>query len=131
MFTPYKNRKLNVNKPVQVYRNLHNGLLSIRQGGVVIGHATHVNLNQVSFKVNEKIRQRVLREKKKYVHAFVLGRVVNFDPCPMPSNDALQVAYNPYKYNSFVYRNTEKPVGYVNPIAVLSLDQNGKMYFQR
>ena len=70
---------------VQVYRNLHNRLLSIQDAktGLVIGHATTVDLKDATFIVREAGRQRVLKEKKKNVHAFVKGTltdVINFKP---------------------------------------------------
>lgn len=63
---------------VSVYRNLHNrhvgysvkhsGKVRSQRGGVHI-----VQLRNASFKVSEAGRQRVLREKKKYVHAYAVG----------------------------------------------------------
>ena len=119
---------------VQVYRNLHNRLLSIQDAktGLVIGHATTVDLKDASFIVREAGRQRVLKEKKKNVHAFVKGTltdVINFKPFKDREVDievsthrittrilrhmrhdvepVTEVRYNPYKAPHFVESDGE------------------------
>jgi hypothetical protein len=97
MITPHKNRTIDRTKPVKVYWNLHRDCYSIQQDGLVVAHADQVELRDVDFKVSETGRQRVLKERRKNVHAFVVGFV----------DDALtrywdvKIVYNPYKYNSF------------------------------
>ena len=68
---------------VDVYRNLHNGMYSIKSReagtrGLVIAHADRVWLDDVKFVVSEAGRARVLREKKKYVHGCVRGTLSSF-----------------------------------------------------
>jgi hypothetical protein len=70
---------------VQVYRNLNNGLISIQDlsTGLVLGHASAIDLQEASFIVREAGRQQVIKEKRKNVHAFVRGKVIdvrNFKP---------------------------------------------------
>ena len=70
---------------VQVYRNLNNGLISIQDlsTGLVLGHASAVDLEEANFIVREAGRQQVIREQRKNVHAFVRGKVIdvrNFKP---------------------------------------------------
>ena len=70
---------------VQVYRNLNNGLISIQDlsTGLVLGHASAIDLQEASFIVREAGRQQVIREQRKNVHAFVRGKVIdvlNFKP---------------------------------------------------
>lgn len=56
-------------------------------------------LLNVRFKVNESGRQRVLREKQKNVHAFVVADRVE----DLATSETLrQVSYNPYKNKSFM-----------------------------
>ena len=103
-YQAYKGRVIERGIPTEVYRNLHNGLLSVRQRGLVVAHVYTIDLSDVTFKVNESGRQRVLREKKKNVHAFVCGHVVGINA---PSGANVQrywrkVAYNPYKMSSFM-----------------------------
>ena len=64
-FKLFKGRTIDTTKAVKVYRNLHNGMYSIMQGGHVVAHAKTLYLSGVSFEVNGKGRQRVLQEKKR------------------------------------------------------------------
>tara|TARA_B100001094_G_scaffold199669_1_gene193758 strand:+ start:839 stop:1111 length:273 start_codon:yes stop_codon:yes gene_type:complete len=53
-------------------------------------------------------RQRVLREGKKNVHAFVRGEATYFSEKDCPTLD--NVGYNPYKYDSFIKLIDKTPV---------------------
>jgi hypothetical protein len=100
-------------KPVEVYRNLHKKCWSVRQRGKVKLHTDYICLQDAEFKVSQKGRERVLREQRKNVHAFIKGFIV--DPKVINKIDDsasarwVDVTYNPYKYNSFVTA-TEKPI---------------------
>lgn len=66
---------------VRVYYNLHRHLWSVQgyvkgRGWRIIGHASELLLDNVVFKVSEKGRQRVIREKRKNVHAYAIGDLV-------------------------------------------------------
>ena len=69
----------------RVYFNLHKKLLSIQAkvngSWKVIRHVNEIMLADVKFKVYEKGRQRVLNEKRKNVHAFIVGNLVETLPC--------------------------------------------------
>lgn len=87
-----------------VYFNLHKKLWSIRsvETGRVVSHAKTVVLTDVTPKVSEKGRERVLREKRKNVHAGLLGTVGAVLPqdrlvIPKP------ITYDPYKTPHFTY----------------------------
>lgn len=58
---------------IRVAKNLHKKQYSLRQGSKVVGYATHLTLRNCTFEVNEKTRQRVIRNRQKEVHAFVVG----------------------------------------------------------
>lgn len=65
---------------VKVYRNLHRNCYSVvcmesghPMKGRVIAHVSDLMLAQAEFRVSEAGRQRVLREKRKNVHAYVIG----------------------------------------------------------
>lgn len=95
---------------VFVYFNLHKRLFSVKalegaNKGRVIAHVDNVSLSDVTFKVSQAGRQRVLREQRKNVHAGVVGTLV-----PMLCGTGLQVTYNPYKYDTFVCKDTELPI---------------------
>ena len=113
---------LEVGTPVRVYRNLHNGKLSVqvRQDGKwkVHTHVDDIALDDPQFKVSQKGRERVLREKSKNVHAFVLGNVADhssFDP-----ESARQVTYNPYKMEHFSTKHDGQPIFSANHARVQS-----------
>jgi hypothetical protein len=76
MLKSYKGRALpKQGQWVEVYYNLHNGLFSVKDyhTGLVLAHGEHIHIYNPEFKVSESGRQRVLREGKKNVHAYVKG----------------------------------------------------------
>ena len=107
---------------VFVYFNLHKKCFSIKalegdRKGKVIAHSDTVVLEGCKLMVSEAGRQRVLREKRKNVHAGVSGTWIHY--CTNRADNAFdflsmvgkQVTYNPYKYASFVVKATEQPIG--------------------
>lgn len=103
-------------KRVEVYYNLHKHVLSVRQRGRVIMHTPTIELENVVFSVQPAGRNKVLKQKRKNVHAFVRGELLNSDSKRIEksltgnSDDWRLVTYNPYKYESFVYSDNEKPI---------------------
>ena len=95
---------IDVDRPVQVYKNLHTGTWSVRQDGVVKVHTDYITLKNVKFKVGQKGRERVLREKAKNVHAFVQGYLCSVYDLNnnVPDFGMHSITYNPYLYDSFV-----------------------------
>jgi hypothetical protein len=67
----------------------------------VIAHSPEVNLVNVEFRVSEAGRQRVLREKRKNVHAVCVGDWVDHRVAVTS-----QAGYNPYKGPYFTDRDT-------------------------
>jgi hypothetical protein len=101
---------------VYVYYNLHKKLWSIKaleddRKGLVIAHRKHVVLTKVTPKVSQKGRERVLREKKKNVHAGLVGEW-NDKKLILGLYNADEITYNPYKYNSFVFKEDESKFEY-------------------
>ena len=101
-------------KKVMVYYNLHKHTFSVTYDSKVIMHADYVKLGNVEFRVRKGGKEKVRSEKSKNVHAFVIGTLLEYCeyPCdyiPNPPSDKI-VTYNPYKYDSFVYKNSEEPV---------------------
>lgn len=123
---------------VFVYFNLHKKVWSIKalegeNKGKVIAHAEVIVLKNCELKVSESGRQRVIREKKKYVHAGVVGNIVSIDSKCLLKNkkmsDANLVTYNPYKYSSFVNKQTEKPVYESNNVLMIAKKNEGAKVF--
>jgi len=96
-----------------VYWNLHKNIFSIQSRekenyGKVVAHKDSVVVGLPKFVVRQAGREKVLKDKSKNVHAFVVGNVepdmfFNLGPGRL-------VTYNPYKYNSFVMADTKEPI---------------------
>lgn len=112
---------------VFVYFNLHKKVWSVKalsgpHRGKVVAHADAVGLDRCAMRVSEAGRQRVLREKRKNVHAGIVGELnglLNPDwrydvnewyPGPGFVMHGVDITYNPYKYSSFVRVQDETPV---------------------
>lgn len=98
---------------VFVYFNLHKKCWSVKalegqRKGLVIGHTNELGLENATFKVSQAGRQRVLVEKRKNVHAGVVGTITecwrNRESCTIP------VSYNPYKAGHFFNKVTNQAV---------------------
>ena len=101
---------------VEVYYNLHKHVFSVRHKGRVIAWTNVVAIENPEYVVRQSGRQRVLKEGRKNVHAFVRGDMLdhnNINHDFITYNLSLvgdRVTYNPYKYKSFVYKDSEKPI---------------------
>ena len=94
---------INPDRKIEVYRNLHKDCWSVRQGGLVKFHCHEVNMRDCDFIVQPAGHARVLKEKKKNVHAFVRGYVTNGNtgkPRHLFTWD--DIYYNPYKASTFI-----------------------------
>ena len=96
---------------VFVYYNLHKHTWSIRalegpRKGLVIAHSDTVLLSGARGRVGTKGRERVIREGRKNVHAGRVGTLVHREV--EGYFPGLEVTYNPYKYTTFVHKDTEE-----------------------
>jgi len=114
--------QIDYSKPVSVYRNLHKKCWSIKQNGLVKAHTQWASLNECSFVVSQAGRERVLREKKKNVHAFIKG-FLNYEEIDFDLEN--QATYNPYKYDSFVDKDTKEKLTVANAV---KLEPSGVFY---
>lgn len=94
----------------EVYRNLHKNCWSLRENDYgrrkVVGHHDCIILTNVEFKVGKAGRARVLKEKKKNVHAYVSGTLllaVNGKTDAYSQAALYEITYNPYKHDEFVF----------------------------
>jgi hypothetical protein len=94
---------------IDAYRNLHRHCISVKEGRPkrVRRHVQELALVDVMFVVSEAGRQRVLREKRKNVHAVVRGHATDHGP---PAGVPVEVSYNPYQHATFVTRVGKKPI---------------------
>ena len=65
-------------KKVMVYYNLHKHTFSVTYDSKVIMHADYVKLGNVEFRVRKGGKERVRSEKSKNVHAFVIGKLLDY-----------------------------------------------------
>jgi hypothetical protein len=116
-----------LNKLYKVYRNLHNGKLSIKNScGLVAGHCDSIILTTVKFKVNRKGIARIQKKKRKEVIATANGNILSvsgfvpfkgrnvenlsaFDyflkaeilKYASPEKNAEKLFFNPYEHDTF------------------------------
>lgn len=128
------------------YFNLHTHEFSIRRRGLVRAHGDRLIIlpgdgrDDVGFKVSEAGRQRVLREKRKNVHAFVVGDAYREagDGLRGPGSRLIEdwrnvlkgldeefgspvaVSYNPYKGGTFYRRHPWTPISGAEAVIALS-----------
>ena len=117
---------------VFIYFNLHRKCFSVKalegaKKGRVVAHVNDAIVYNPTFKVSEAGRQRVLRERKKNVHAGVVGQwfegEFNAKRCAeLMEYTGRAVTYNPYRFDSFVYKNTETPINDQPRVAALHSD---------
>jgi hypothetical protein len=117
------------NLPVRVFKNLKHDCYSIMQRGVIKASARQVRLTGVEFRVRESGRQRALREKRKNVHAFAVGRLVGYvhpsDARNMEPMEGRGAFYDPLRFPSFVDCDTKAPV---TVVSAAHFDEDGVIY---
>jgi len=98
---------------VKMFRNITKNTNSVqmyvpnsegKKRWITVGYINEARLDNAQFIVQEKTRQKVIAEKKKYVHAFVKGKWRSswtFGQGHSRNYDVDQVTYNPYKNKYF------------------------------
>ena len=116
-------------KPVRVIRNWKRDCYTILQHGRPKASAKQVCLADVEFLVRESGRNKMLREKRRNVHAYAVGRLIDYTH---PDDDRViekihgrAVAYYPYRAAAFVDVETNAPV---SAAGVVHFDENGVFY---
>lgn len=101
-------------KKVRVYRNLHKGCLSVKQGGIVKCHADNVVLRDFQCIVSQKGQENVRRLGRKEVHAYLEGFVVSASDTIIQDRNRLldlsfeEIYYNPYRTDFWMEKKTGK-----------------------
>ena len=123
-----------------IYFNLHRKCYSVRaeegsQKGRVIAHATRLSAQEVTPKVSEAGRQRVLAKGRKQVHAYLQGDLLAIEGTLTTAGLAAgaqgeldrvvfaelvetgglsghweSITYNPYKFTTFVSKKDHHPL---------------------
>ncbi len=116
-------------KPVRVFKNWKLGCYSIMQDGRLKASARQVRLADVEFRVRESGRRRMLEQGRRNVHAYAIGRLVDFvHPGEMRELDRMigrGTFYDPYRFSAFVDSETNAPVVYVG---AAQFDEGGVIY---
>jgi len=99
-------------KNVRVYRNLHKDCFSVLhrtdKGWRLWKHVEQIELMNVKFKVSQAGHKRVLKEKRKNVHAFVEGEYSG--KTDVSSSRIRFVKYNPYIAGHFIEQGTNQKI---------------------
>lgn len=102
---------------VEIYWNLHKQCYSVRdtKTGRVVAHTHQAVVNNPEFVVRQSGNRKVRETGVKNVHAFVRGELYTMDyEGHLDLLDDMylmdRITYNPYKYTTFVDRETEQPV---------------------
>jgi len=104
------------------YRNLRTKTWSQRStNGRVVARPTEVLLSEATFHVSQSVRERVVRTKRKEVHAGVRGKT----EAGSKGNDWVEVSYNPYLHTSFVRLDTLSKVSFADKVF---MDSNMKVW---
>ena len=93
---------------VRCYRNLHINKYSIQnrqppKGWRLYSHMDSFLLRDVTFKVYENGRKKVIAAGRKAVHAFVIGSLDNRGEATYNVEGMRRVSYNPYRDGYFFY----------------------------
>ena len=92
-----------------VYRNLRTKTFSLKYKGRVIGHPQELLLQDAEFHVLESGRRRVIKERRKNVHAVIKAQWIH-RPHLIRILEKEEVYYNPYKTATFTIKATGEPV---------------------
>jgi len=98
---------------VDVYKNLNNGKWSVldRKTRLLYQHADQFVVRNATFAVQPAGRQRVIKDERKNVHAFVRGEygADHFDGLNK-ADFPIRISYNPYKADHFIKTDTKEKV---------------------
>ena len=98
-----------VTERVRVYWNLHKKCWSVQscKTNRVVLHTDELTMYRPAFVVRKAGQRRVREERKKNVHAFVVGTILQFHFC-LTFPDNCRVSYNPFQNDTFMQQ--DKPI---------------------
>tara|TARA_R100000773_G_scaffold26228_1_gene22840 strand:+ start:4868 stop:5239 length:372 start_codon:yes stop_codon:yes gene_type:complete len=115
---------------VDVYYNLHKKTFSVKHKGKVIAHEDYVWIKDAQFVVSEAGRQRVLREKKKNVHAFVRGEWLDLSEGRAVTEGTKfsgYAKYNPYKADTFM--SDDLPIHKADAVLCIGYEEKPRLQY--
>jgi hypothetical protein len=134
--TPFKKRKINLKKPVLVYRALNRKgrVYSLKQNGLVVGHSTCLMLADAEFIVSKAGQKRARETKQRNVHAYIKGKIclrgrMGLTAADGETHDKNQlpahITYNPFKYDYFICDNLTAECAYVFGAFAVAINNKG------
>jgi len=111
---------------VLIALHLHKQCFSIRHASTrkVAGYTDRIVVSDVRFPVSPSGRLRVLKEKKKNVHAFVLGKYLQ-EMQNLSRLNFREAYYNPYQCSGFVDRETSRLIEFAD----YAICENKRVYY--
>ena len=101
---------LDPNRPVRVFRNWKLGCWNLMQDGRLCATARQVRLVDVEFRVRDSGRERALRDGRRNIHAYAIGRLVaHLHPDAageLGARHAREVFYDPWRCERFTDRDS-------------------------
>lgn len=119
----YMERELDVNKEVEVYRNLTYKCLSIVQNGLVVARVQKVTLKDVTFHISLNGYQKFLESGHKNVHSKVKGFIIE----GFESDNLERVYYNPKTAPYFRHPNPNDLYKRIDECQTIEIHSNGFM----
>ena len=122
-----------IGETVEIYRNLHKKCFSIRKNGKVVDYLyddQELHLVDAKFRVQPAGRERVRRENKKNVHAYVKGTVAPLGGLQRKTLFTMcfqTASYEPYTMESFETFPDETPI-FEAPHVIF---KKGRLYVSR
>ncbi len=130
---------------VQVYRNLtpkkgvkmafgDKAVFSVKNDkGLVYDWVTEISLFSPVFRVSKKGNERVRKEKRKNVHAYIQGKRMGgqlrtLPDTQPPESEWHKITYNPYKHEHFVLANDQSTR--VTEAVIAEINQTGVWAFR-
>jgi hypothetical protein len=106
----------------KIYWNSNKKCFSVcdEKSNKVIGHKKSLLLKDCTLRVQPGGRERVRREKAKTVHAFVIGTPTNTLGDKFTGFEVF--GYNPYRNDTFVRMDDQKPVTQADLVIMISRD---------
>jgi hypothetical protein len=95
--------------------------------GLVLGHGENILLSKCYFVVKATGRKRVLREKRKNVHAWVEGNfgIIHAGDDQIIPHNSVRVKYNPYENITFVREYENGVTGHILAANLVWIDKHG------
>lgn len=115
-----------VGQKVLIAFHLHKQCFSIRLASTrkVAAYTDRIVVSDVRFPVSPYGRLRVLKEKKKNVHAFVLGTYLQ-EIQNLSRSNFREAYYNPYQVSGFVDRETSRSIEFADYV----ICENKRVYY--